>query len=38
MEKPKFKIKRWMWVVGIIVVALAVWIGLRWYNKDVVGI
>lgn len=38
MEKPKFKIQKWMWIVGIIVVGFLVWFGIKWYNKDVISV
>ncbi|MDD4179960.1 MAG: efflux RND transporter periplasmic adaptor subunit [Candidatus Margulisbacteria bacterium] len=36
MQNAKFKIQRWMWVVGVIVLLLVSWFGYRWWNRDVV--
>jgi multidrug efflux pump subunit AcrA (membrane-fusion protein) len=38
MAKNGFKIQRWMWVVGLIVLLLAAWFGFNWYNRDVVSV
>jgi len=38
MQNEKFKMKRWMWVVGVIVLLLVAWFGYRWWNRDVVTV
>jgi len=38
MQKEKFKIQKWMWVVGAVVLLLIGWFGVRWYNRDIVSV
>jgi multidrug efflux pump subunit AcrA (membrane-fusion protein) len=38
MQNSKVKIQKWMWVVGAIVLFLAVWIGYNRYNRDLVTV
>lgn len=38
MANNKFQMKRWMWIVGGLVLLLVSWSGYNWYNRDVVGV
>jgi multidrug efflux pump subunit AcrA (membrane-fusion protein) len=38
MQNSKFKIQKWMYVVGAGVLLLVVWFGLRWYNRGLVSV
>ena len=38
MANGKFQIKKWMSVVGALVLLLLVWFGYNWYNRDLVSV
>jgi multidrug efflux pump subunit AcrA (membrane-fusion protein) len=38
MANGKFKVQKWMYVVGAVVLLLLVWIGNNWYNRDLVSV
>ncbi|MCU0641266.1 MAG: efflux RND transporter periplasmic adaptor subunit [Candidatus Margulisbacteria bacterium] len=38
MVNGKFKVKRWMWVVGALFLLLVGWFGYNWYNRDLITI
>lgn len=38
MVNVQLKLPRWLWITGALLLVLFIWIGWRWYNRDVVSV